>query len=267
MDAGQPAPVEPPDDAQVGPARPCRHRQRQVLPPGLVGRGALCGEVALQALALQTGIVVLDLVVVPHDQPRAGGVGGLQRGVALVLRVAVAVAVQRARRPAAVQAHGAGAGGVFVDVIAEEDHQVQRLGGQVTPRGPVAVVPALAARDGEAQRRHLGVGRRCGARASRSALLAQRAEAVPVGPRGLQPRGLGVHAVRPGGLRSETAARSDAREAFVVRDFPAHRHLVGQVGAGQSRPQHHAVGPRLARGHAQPEARHVGRERVPQPHG
>ena len=100
----------PPVQAAVD-ARRAIHRarglgQRQVFPPGLVGGGALGGEIRLQTLALQTGIVVLDLVVVPDHQPGAGGVRGLQRGVGFVLRVAVAVVIQQHPRSAEVGPQG-----------------------------------------------------------------------------------------------------------------------------------------------------------------
>ena len=42
-------------------------------------RGALKAELGLKGLALQVGVVVVDLVVVPHQQPGRGGVGGLQQ--------------------------------------------------------------------------------------------------------------------------------------------------------------------------------------------
>ena len=252
------APVHAAEQRHVGTARALCPGQRLVLPVSLVGRGAQRRHVGAQRRArVRAGVVVLDLVVVPHHQPGAGGVRILQRGVAPVLGVAGPVLVERAQQPALVQARRHRRRRVFVDVVAEKGHQVQVLGGQVAPGGIVAMVPALAAGDRQAQRRS-GIGRRGGARAADPALLAQRAKAVPVPAPGCQARGLGVHAVRPAAVSVLAAARGDAREGLVMGQLPLHRHLRRQVVAGQPRPQHQAVGARLAAGDAEGEAGFVG---------
>lgn len=55
-----------------------------------VGGGAAFEEARVEILAAVVGVVVGDLVVVPGDEPGRGRVGGLQVGVRLVLRVALA---------------------------------------------------------------------------------------------------------------------------------------------------------------------------------
>ena len=251
--AGERAPVGAAADAHVRAARAGGLRKRQVLPEGAVGRAALRGEVGLQARALQAGVVVLDLVVVPHHQPRCGGMGGLQQRVALVEGVAVAVVGERDGGAAAMRAHASRHVGVLVDVVAEEKHEVQVLRGDVAPRGVVAVVEALATRDGELEAR-LGIGRRRGARAAGRAAVAKRAEAVPVPAPGLETGRLGMHAVRPLRLGALDAASGDAREGFVVGHLPCHVGAVRQVRAGEAGPEHHAVGPRVAGRNAEREA-------------
>ena len=73
--------------------------------------------------------------------------GGLQGRVAFVQRIAVAEVGQGAGVPQRVHA-GQARGGwwrcVFVDVVAQEQHQVGLVSAQVAPRGVVAVLPALA---------------------------------------------------------------------------------------------------------------------------
>ena len=267
VDAGQAAPVQPVEDAGVGPHRAHRLGHRLVLPPGLVGRRTQPPQVGTpQRAALVVGVVVFHLVVVPHQQPGRGGVGRLQRRVALVLGIAGAKLVERAQQRAVVRAHHPGGRGVFVEVVAQKHHQVGFTRSHVAPGGVQAVVITLATGHHRVQRGG-GVGGRCGAGAAGGALLAQCVEAVEVAAARRQPRHFGMHAVGAGGLGGLGARRGDAAEGFVVRDLPAHRHLGRQVKPGQPGPQHHRSGLRLARGHAQLEARQVGRAGVAHPGG
>ncbi|MPN08941.1 hypothetical protein SDC9_156229 [bioreactor metagenome] len=101
MQAGKAAPLQPPEKLQavegvVG--GKCRRAQRHVLVVGLPCGGAHLQEVRSHAcLAVAARIVVLHLVVVPGDDPWRHRVGRLQRWIALVQGVAVAVVGQRAR--------------------------------------------------------------------------------------------------------------------------------------------------------------------------
>src|SRR2546423_3848716 len=83
---------EAPVELELGTLRPW-HTHRHVLVERLVARGALRdrGPVAWIVLVDPAGVIVLDLVVVPRDDPREGGVCGLKVRVRLVLRVAITV--------------------------------------------------------------------------------------------------------------------------------------------------------------------------------
>ena len=188
----------------------------------------------------------------------------LQIGVALVQRMALAVVVQRQRPGTGAGAHGVGGTGVFVKVVAEEDDRVRLVGHQVAPGTEVAVLPTLARGIGQAQAGGLGVGRRQGAGAARRAdpvvAIAAEHEAVEIAAVAVQPGCFDMHAVSEFGQRLGLARLRDAREGVVVRQLPAHRdRSVGQrrateqAGLNQPRPQHHAVMPRRAAGHAQRE--------------
>jgi len=76
-----------------------------VLVVGLEGGGAAAQERVgrLAVLGRLVGPVVVDLVVVPGDDPREARMGGLEVGVGLVLRVAVAVVLERRDLPARVR--------------------------------------------------------------------------------------------------------------------------------------------------------------------
>ena len=223
-----------------------------MLPVGAIGVGPLREEGrADQLLAAVVGVVVLDLVIVPHVEPRRGGVRGLERGIGLVLGVAIPVLGERAHVAALVPAYPVRVRGVLVDVVAEKHDEIEILGRHVAPGRVVTVIPPLAARDGEVEGGDLHVGSRRGARATDHALLAERAEAIPIPPAGSQARGLGVHAVRPRLIGRLHAPRGDVREALVARDLPAHLDEPRQITAHEARPQHHAVWSRMARGHAE----------------
>ena len=56
-------------------------------------------------------------------------------------------------------------------------------------------------------------------------------------------------------------ALDDAAHRVILGDFPAHRDGVRPEVPEQPRPEHHAVGPRIARGHAERER--IGREGGP----
>ena len=126
--------------------------------------------VVLRALA---PVVVGNLVVVPHHHPRHSRVGALQRRVCAVPAVADAVIGQAdnlMRR--LVQAHRPVSRilvlGVFVDVVAQEDGQVELASpaalGHVRVRGEEAGLPVRAGCDGPALPVHLS--RRGGLRAA-----------------------------------------------------------------------------------------------------
>lgn len=183
------------------------------------------GPTVLARLPGAGGVVVLHFVVVPGHGPGAGGVGGLQGGVAFVQGVAVAKIRQRggvAQAVGAGQVGGVLGGGVFVDVVAEEEDDVGLVGGQVVPGGVVAVFPPLARGEGDAQRTGQVVCCRCGARAAHGAYCIAQHEAVVVPARGLQAVQLYVHAVAQLGQGGGLAFLHDVRKVGVVRHFPVH---------------------------------------------
>jgi hypothetical protein len=78
-----------------------------VLPEGLVGCRTLFQEALRVGLVGRdvVAIVVVDLVVVPGDDPGMRGVRGLQVAIGFVLRLAVAILVEHRRPSALVAAH------------------------------------------------------------------------------------------------------------------------------------------------------------------
>jgi hypothetical protein len=249
-------------DGGIGAARAHGGGHGHVLVPGLVGRGAdrekLRGVDGARRHVV--GVVVGDLVVVPGHEPGKGGVRGLQMRIGLVQRIAVAERRQLRRNAAAVVPHVARAPGAFVDVVAEVHDEVQRLRRHVAVGREVALLVLLARREGEAQRRRGPVAfRRRGARAPGRAACAVRCEAIPIDAARPQSLHLDVHRVRQLRACRGRTLRDNAPEGLVVRDLPAHldrrvAHAATLQRLGREpRPEHHAVGPRRARGHAERE--------------
>ncbi len=241
---------------------------------GLVGGGALAGEgggvlvagAGVVDLVDQSGVVVLDLVVVPGDDPGEGGVRALEGRVGLVQRVPGPVVGQGEQLVdpgglrggvQAVRVLAARVG--LVDVVAEVHDGVEVLGGQGGVRGPVTVLPVLAVDHAEAEPAGVGAGRRGGAGAAGGAQVAARAEPVPVVAAGLEPADVDVHAVPASGLGDGDAAPDGPAEARVRRDLPGHRDGAGAHGGGvegvgdQPGPQDDGVRQRVTAGHAEQE--------------
>jgi hypothetical protein len=235
-----------------------------VLPVSLEGDGAAAqeGVARLAVLGDLVGPVVVHLVVVPGDEPGEGGVGGLEVGIGLVLRVAVAVVLERDDLRTGVRAHVAARDRVFVravlvDVVAEVDDEVEILARHVPVGRVVAVLVLLAGGEREVQRvRRTG---RSGLRPAHRADLAAGTEAVEVLGAGPQAIELDVDAVAPLGSGLVLAAAHDAPEAVVERDLPVHVHIAvrhaaaAQRGGREPGPQHRAVRRRIAGGHAERE--------------
>ena len=120
---------------------------------------------------LPVGVVVVDLVVVPGHEPRHGRVQSLQVGVGLVLGVPVAVLRQVVGLVPDVLSDTIGARPAFVEVIAQEHHEVDVLGDRVPVRPEVADLEVLARREGVAQPPWIGAGGRSGACPPRRAYL------------------------------------------------------------------------------------------------
>ena len=245
---------------QVG-AHRRQHAHRHVLPPGLVGGRPPGREVGYLAgdLRHQVGVVVLDLVVVPSDDPRAGRVGGLQRRVTLVEPVAVPVGGQVADLAAVVPAHAAGADAALVDVVAEVQHDVGVVVRSVGPQRPVARLPVLAAGEQEPQAVDRPARARGGPGAPDGADLVAHDEPVEIPTVGLEAVGVDVHRVRPPGLGDREAVTHDLAEVLVLGHLPPNRHRVGrhatvrQRRGGEARPQDDGPRERVARRHPEGE--------------
>src|SRR2546428_740677 len=161
---------------------------RHVLVERLVTGGALGDRLLIARVLLvdPSRVVVLDLVVVPGDDPREGGVRGLKVLVGPVLRVTIAV-VGEAEAPAAlgILPHDVAAGVALVDVVAEEQHHVEILARHGGGGGVVALRVVLAGGEREAQIQH-GADRRGRPRPADRALPAAGTEPVPVAASWLQ---------------------------------------------------------------------------------
>ena len=204
MEAGQSAEIVPAIELHAGTGRQGLLAQRHVLPVGLVGGGAADEEIRVEIFRAVIGIVVVHLMVVPGDEPGKGGMTALQVGIRLVAGVAVAVLLQGNGLRRLVLAHMPAAPGGFVDVVAEEDHQVQAFRRHVAVGGVEALLVLLAGGEGEAQAVRRGAAWRGSARASGRADGIAGHEAVPV----------------PAGRRQATPPRHARYARTAVRPAP-----------------------------------------------
>jgi hypothetical protein len=129
--------------------------------------------------------------------------GRLECVVAFVQGVAVSIVCQCACVPQAVgagQPFGVARGGVFIDVVAQEQNQVRVVSNQMVPGGVIPVLPTLARckRQPEFLRKYSG--RRRSAGATDGARRITQHEAVVVPTVGLQARYLDMHAVAEAGV-------------------------------------------------------------------
>ena len=251
------------------PVRRGRPAQRHVLVVRLVGGGAAAQELLDRHVPIRKrrGVVVLDFVIVPGDHPRACGMGGLQRGIEVILRVSAAVLVERDRlgiemlpryrvrqiRPAR----------PFVDVIAKMKDEIEILGRQVLVRGEVPELVMLAGSEGKSEAIDGSARRRQRSRASDRARHAAGAEAVPIRPVLLQAGHFDMNRMRRLGTRDRRAAADDLPHAVVSRHLPDDldrrgRHAsIGQRLGREPGPEHGPVGRGIARRHAQRERRRL----------
>lgn len=182
----------------------------------------------------------------------------------LVLGVPVAVVREGQRLAPDMTPHIAGPTRALVDVVAHEHHQVEVLRGQVPMRTVETVLEVLTGTQAEAQPARVVADSRRRPRATDRTHLAARKEPIEVPTRRLQTTHLDVHAERARGPRRGRAAPHNPCEPLVVGDLPADAHRVkpGAPAAEglrrQPRPQHHTVGKRGTRCHAEREG--VARE-------
>ncbi len=236
-------------------------RQWQVLVVRLVGRGAAreeqLGRVVLARVL--RGVVVRDFVVVGHEHPRPCGVRGFQMRVRLVDRVALPIVLERVALGRVVRADAARAA-AFVDVVADVNDHVERVGGDGAIRRVVALLEVLARRDGERHATRQRAACRGRARAADRALRAAAREAIPVVARGLEAGDLDVDGVRPVGRRVGGAAAHDAAELLIRAELPIdgdgrRRHAATrhERRGREPRPEHGGVRLGIARGDTERE--------------
>src|SRR4051812_34275968 len=197
-------------------------------------------------------VIVVHLVVVPGEDPRAGSMRLLQVGIAAIERVARAVSLERIGLRGTMAAHVVAAPARLVDIVAEEYDEVRLVGHDVAGRPREALLVLLAESECDPHAAADLAGRRRRTRAPDAASRIARREAVPVPAFRLEPVDLDVYRMEPLRL-SERLARAHHRlEAFIGGDLPFQRHR-HRVHAGQPRPQHDARWRRIARGDAERE--------------
>jgi hypothetical protein len=171
-----------------------------VLVERLVGGGPPSGELGRRRAVLggEAGVVVGDLVVVPHHDERERRVRRLQVGIELVERVAEPVGAQVHRllfeardrfgpvRPA---------NEVLVRVVAEMQHEIEVVANHVPIRRVIPARMVLAGGHREGQLVRPAIAIRSGAEVADGALFAARVELEEVVGTGPQPPDLDVHRV------------------------------------------------------------------------
>ena len=238
-------------DARARPEGNHLPRHRHVLVPGAVGRGAPREEPfgRVERLRAVVGVVVLDLVVIPGDEPRTGEVRRLQIRVGLVERVAAAVIIQRDRLARAMAANGIAAERGFVDVITEVHDELGLVGDDVAIGAEVALLIVLAGREGEAQARGPRGRRRRSVRRADAACRFAGRESIPVATRGREPEHFDVQRMRLVGRGIRRSGRDHVMHLLIACDFPAdrkhfRRHAAarGERHRRKARPDHEAAG-------------------------
>ena len=136
--------------------RQARAAQRHVFVIGLIGGGPLGQKGVSGQLRPRrdiVGVIVLKLMVVPGDDPRAVGMGRLEMLVGFVERVAIAVGIERGELSAAMLSHRIGLGSPFVDVVAEVDDHPRIIRHHSRIGRVEALLEVLARREGKTQPR------------------------------------------------------------------------------------------------------------------
>ena len=228
---GEVAPRHAPVEEHGAVARPRRRSQRDVLVESLVGGRAPRGElrVRLAALRGQSGVVVLNLVVVPRDHPWEALVGALEVGVGLVQRVLQPVALERHAlgaellRDRHVAEPAVCVDAVFVDVVTEVHDELEILLGKPPVRRVVALVPALAGGEREGERVDRGPARRGGHGSPDRTELVAVAELEEVLAARLEAVHLDVDRVRELGHRERDAGAHHAPHPRILGHAPHDR--------------------------------------------
>ena len=151
-----------------------------------------------------TGCVVIDdLVVVPHHQPRMGGVIGPQIRVQFVAGMVNAVIVQGVvarglgedMRMLAPTMHARQLG--VINIVTHKQHQIQIGLGHLAMQGEMTCLVVLAGRQGHLQARRARSGVRRGAGATNRADVPCRNEPIEILPPRGQAFDIQVQGMRP----------------------------------------------------------------------
>ena len=191
--------------------------------------------------------------------------GGLQMSIAFVQRIAVAVVLQGlggTQRLRTRQSIGLGRLRIFIDVVAEKQHQIGRGLRGIGPGTVEAMFPALAGGHGQTQLAYICSGHRGGTAACGGAEGVATAEAVEIPAVRTQAVDLHMDGMAPFGPGLSLPMSHGLAELGIVRHLPMHG-LCCQVGRdrrtkiGQRRcepcPDQDVVGFRVAAGHSQGE--------------
>ncbi len=255
VEGGQIPPPQPPVELdRVAAVRLCGP-QRHVLVVRLVRRrppsGPLRGGQRRGVVrADRARVVVLHLMVVRYDDPRRGGVRGLEIRVGLVLRVATTVVRERHDLVAQVQPRSPCRGAVLVDVVAQVQDDARVVLGHPAVDGEVALLVVRAGGEGHHQVTAGCADRGRGAGAADRREVALGAEAVEVVGVRVETTRDDVHRVGGGVLRRDRTRRDEGAEGVGGRHLPVDgdvgvRHPALTVGVQRRRcqpgPEHDAV--------------------------
>jgi len=232
--------------------------------PGVVGHrepfaiGALGGGLAGVPRPFLRRIVILGapfpgvvgaFVIVPHHHHRRRGVKALKIGIRAIGGMAESIVGEgdRLRRRVEDSAgHGFArrrvfAAFIFVEIVAEMDEQIEvAAAGGMGVGVEMAEGEVGAGKDAEGEARGLAFGQGAGAARRRDGASAV-AEAVMIGPAGLQAGGDRLHAMIVPGLGGDVAFGDDPSEIGGGRNLP-----VDPAAAAIAGPQHHRALARLA---------------------
>ena len=156
---------------------------------------------------------------------------GLQMQVTFVLLVALAVLGQCFGFVAIVFTNGVLRVAALVDVVAHEQHKVEWLLGYLCMRDELPLLVVLTRRQGDAQRAHIGIQRRCGTRVAHRAGCIPLGKAVPVVGAGLQVLHMHMHAVAARIVCDDFSFLHATLECGIGKHLDLHTQRFGAHGA------------------------------------
>ena len=227
VELGEAAECKPTVEQHVWPARLRRTAQRHVLVIGLVGGRAPAQKFVPRRFVLPVdipGVIIDDLVIVRGHDPGKGGMGGLQVGIRLIERIAVAILFKGLDFRSVVLPGVSVMRLGLIDVVTEEQDEFEILAGHMPVGGVMAPLVVLAGGKGKAQTvdGRIGGGRRAGP--ADGARDGAGAEAIPVPAARFQPLHLHVHGVAQLRAGDSRPFLFDGLHLVVRRHLPRHRY-------------------------------------------